>query len=92
MILVNGVIENAIEFLLEDLVFEFKKFPVDYYFSNLVQDPRQRGHWKCIVNWIYNYLCTNITKVPVEYYFIDLVRDPRQRGHWKCIANCFYNV
>ena len=58
-----------------------KKAPVDYYFSDLVHDPGQRGHLKCIVNWLYNYLCINIKKVPVDYYFSDLVHDPRQRGH-----------
>ena len=44
MILDNGVIENAIEFAIEELVFEFKKAPVDYYFSDLVHNSGQRGH------------------------------------------------
>ena len=44
MILVNGVIENAIEFLLKNYCSNLKKVPVDYYFSDLVHDPRKRGH------------------------------------------------
>ena len=58
-----------------------KKVRVDYYFRDLVYDPRQRDHLKCIVNCFYNFLCTNITKVPVEYCFSNLVHDPSQRGH-----------
>ena len=43
MMLVNGVIENAIEFLLKEFVFELKKVPFDYYFSDLVHDPVKQG-------------------------------------------------
>ena len=58
-----------------------KKVPVEYSYSNLVHDPRQRGHSKYIFSSFYNSEYMNIKKVLLEYCFSNLVHDPRQRGH-----------
>ena len=57
-----------------------KKVPVDYYFSDLVHDPSQRGHRKCYRISV-GRLSVRIKKCPVDYYFSNLVHDPRQQGY-----------
>ena len=54
---------------------------MEYYFSDLVHDPRQPCHRKCIVRCYYKYKSINMKKVQVAYYFSDMVHDPTQRGH-----------
>ena len=54
MILDNGATENQQNLLLKNKVSNLKKVAVDYYFSDLVHDPGQKGHGKCIFSCFCN--------------------------------------